>query len=402
MRQRITDAIAKALPAPEHGNRIAYDADLSGFGLRVTSAGARAWVLNYRARGIERRMTIGALAAWPAREARKRAADLLREIDAGGDPMAERHAERVAPTVTDLAVRYLEHATAHNRPRSVTEAKSLLDGIILPEIGKYKVEAIRRSDVEKLFVDVAKRAPIRANRMLSLLHRMMHLAEVWELREGPNPAGSIERNAETRRERYLDAADLARLLSAVSAHQNRQSANIIKLALLTGARRGELLGATWDQFDMARGIWSMPASLTKQKRVHTVPLNGPAIELLVAMKAEHDRSGAHNHHLFPGRGASGAQGDIKKSWASVCKSAGIEDLRFHDLRHAFASFLASTGQNLPLIGQLLGHSSPTTTARYAHLLLDPQRAATERVGAIIANGGKEGAAIVPMAGGRRA
>jgi integrase len=101
-------------------------------------------------------------------------------------------------------------------------------------------------------------------------------------------------------------------------------------------------------------------------------------------------------HLFPGYGDNDAQGDLKRTWRSICKSAGLSDLRFHDLRHSFASFLVSSGHNLPLIGQMLGHSNPSTTNRYSHLLLDPQREAAERIGAIVTGAG-ETAEVVPMA-----
>ncbi len=128
--------------------------------------------------------------------------------------------------------------------------------------------------------------------MLSLLRRMINLAAVWELRAEPNPATAIERNAEAKRDRYLDATEETRLLVALSAHRNQQSANVIRLALLTGARQGELLLATWGQIDLGRGVWSKPASMTKQRKLHVIPLNGPALELLHSMKAAADTENA--------------------------------------------------------------------------------------------------------------
>ena len=405
---QLSDSLLRELPPPPAGNRITYDTTIKGFGVRVTASGAKSFVLNYRAGGRERRITIGSFPAWNVKTARDQAAALRRRIDMGEDPMAERHAERGAPTMAALAERYLEYAAKRKRPRSLQEDKAILDGVILPALGKHRIADLRRSDVEKLFRTVSDRAPIRANRMLSLLRRMLNLATIWELRAGDNPATSIERNAETRRERYLDAEELGRLLAALAGHRNQQSANVIRLALLTGARRGELLGATWGQIDLAAGVWTKPASLTKQAKSHRVPLNGPALTLLAAMKAQADAENNRRaqyglppiDHLFPGTGASRIQGDLKHTWQSICRAAELKDLRFHDLRHVFASFLASSGHNLPLIGQLLGHSNPSTTARYAHLLLDPQRAATERVGEIITGAGKPSAEIVPMTGKR--
>ncbi len=285
----------------------------------------------------------------------------------------------------------------------------MLATVILPTLGKHRVADLDRDDVKKLFAKVTARAPIRANRVLSLLRRMLNLATTeFKMREGPNPAVAIERNAEAKRDRHLQAEELARLLAAMTAHRNQQSANVIRLALLTGARRGELLGCTWDQFDLRTGIWTKPASLVKQKKTHTIPLNGPARKLLGELKEAADAENARrarDHlppiaHVFPGPGGTQPQGDLKRTWASICRAADLKDLRFHDLRHAFASFLASSGHNLPLIGQMLGHSNPQTTNRYAHLLLDPQREAAERVGSIITGAGQGGGEVVPMTGRR--
>jgi integrase len=409
----LTDRVIRGLPAPVSGNRITRDNEVVGFGARVTAAGARSWVLKYRAYGRERCITIGAFPDWPAKPAREQAKSLKRRIDLGEDPMGARSAERAAPTVEEFAKRYLEDAAKRKRPSSVAGDRAMLAKEILPKLGKIKIARLHRRDVEPVFHEFSTRAPISANRMLALISTMHTRAVGWELREGPNPTASIVRNPETKRERYLTAEEVGRLLAAVARCRNQQSANIIRLALLTGARRGELLGATWSQFDLAPGLWRKPASLTKQKKLHVIPLNGPALELLSAMRVDADRENSRRvrdglapiEHVFPGRfGREGGQGWIKAAWVGVCKRAELTDLRFHDLRHAFASFLVSSGHNLPLIGQLLGHSSPETTSRYAHLLLDPQREATERVGSIItgANPAKPSAEVVPMAGSRRA
>jgi integrase len=410
MAARLTDKMVRELPKPGSWNRVTYDEEVRGLGVRVTSALARAWIFNYRAAGIERRLTIGDTTSWNVRSAREKAKELRRQVDEGRDPMVDRNAVRDAPTVTDLAKQYLEYAQTRKRPRSFAEDRAMIDGLILPTLGRARVAALTRSDVVKLFADVSKRAPVRANRVLSLLRRMLNLATIeFGMRGGPNPAIAIERNAETRRTRHLEPDELARLLIAIGEHRNQRSANIVCPALLTGARRGELLGATWPQFNLGGGTWTRPASLSKQRKTHTVPLNGPARALLAAMKGAADQENARRAkdglpplvHLFPGYGDNDAQGDLKRTWQSISKAADLNDLRFHDLRHSFASFLVSSGHNLPLIGQMLGHSNPTTTNRYAHLLLDPQREAAERIGAIVTGAGKqsEGAKVVPIAAG---
>ena len=177
----------------------------------------------------------------------------------------------------------------------------------------------------------------------------------------------------------------------------------MRLLLLTGARRGETLSATWDQFDLAAGVWTKPSAATKQGKLHRVPLSAPALALLAEMRTAADtenerrrRDGlAEIMHLFAGREGQPLR-EIKHFWATVCRKAEISGARIHDLRHTFASVLASSGLSLPIIGQLLGHTQAATTARYTHLLDDPLRAATERAGVVITGAGKTGAEIVPL------
>ena len=145
---------------------------------------------------------------------------------------------------------------------------------------------------------------------------------------------------------------------------------------LTGAKKNEVLGARRDQFDLAAGTWSKPASTTKQAKLHHVPLSGPAIELLAALKSRHERG----PFVFPGRNGQPIT-DIKRSWSTICKRAGLQDFRKHDLRHSFASLLINEALGLPAIGQLLGHSRRETTD--SHLALETTRAATEKVGRLI-------------------
>jgi len=387
---KLTDTAIRTIASPPSGNRITYDTQVKGFGVRVTTAGTKSFVLNYRADGIERRITIGSFPDWTVAAAREQAKSLKRRIDVGTDPMGDRHAEREAPTIATLAERYLaEHAT-RKRERSAKEDASLLRQLILPKLGKLRVAAVRRTDIEAFHREVSKATPVRANRALSLLTKMFNLAIGWEMRTD-NPCKGIERNPEDKRERYLAPSELERLMASLSAHPNQTSANVVRLLLLTGARRGEVLGATWDQFDLETGVWTKPAATTKQKKVHRIPLSAPARQLLAEMLAKADGPA-----LFPGRRGNEQQTDLKRFWASVCKAAALEGVRVHDLRHSYASYLASAGLSLPVIGALLGHRSPITTQRYAHLMDDPLRAATERVGEIVAGAGKPSAAVVPM------
>lgn len=433
MSRRLDERLVKALEAPEKGNAITYDSEVKGFGCRVTAAGAKAFVLNYRVGGRERRITVGSWPDWSVVAARKKAGELKRETDNGLDPMAERHAEREAPTMEDLARDYEERHAPRKRTGAADVA--VLKRFILPRLGRIKVKDITHRQVEDFHRERSKTSPTQANREVALLSKMFALAIKWGYRED-NPAKGIERNPEERRARYLMGEELAALSAAMRDHRDQRSANVVRLLLLTGCRRGEALTATWDQLDLAAGVWVKPSAHTKTKKEHRVPLSPPAVKLLADIRAAQEAKAAEAKQQAPAYVFPGDQGvphitDIKKSWHSLTRKAsvrlwasrpdssegaivarlaaelkdgampifaaveaaakvdgttlplGLTDVRLHDLRHSYASMLVSAGLSLPVIGALLGHTQTQTTARYAHLFDDPLRAATAQVGAMI-------------------
>jgi integrase len=390
-RHRLTDQVVRQLPPPVKGNRIAYDSDVPGFGLRVTAAGARSWILNYRRRadGVERRYTIGSWPSWSVAAAREEAKRLRRDVDGGGDPVGEAQAMRDAPTVGDLAERFLAEHVVRRRPSTQLAYRIVLRKYVLPALSRKKVAAVEFEDVERLHAAVSRQHPTQANRVLAVTAKMFALAAKWKLR-ADNPCKGIERNREHQRRRYLRPDELSRLTKALAQDRNQETCDVLRLLLLTGARRGEVLFAKWDQFDLAAGMWSKPHSATKQARGHIVPLSAPALALLAA---RFNKRNDNSPWLFPGR-KDRPRKDTRHVWARVLKRAGIHGLRVHDLRHSYASHLVNAGFSLPVIGQLLGHSQVTTTSRYAHLYDDVQRQAVERVGTIVM--GKSAAEIMPL------
>jgi integrase len=379
MDTRLTDAAVKRLPTPERGNRIAYDPAMPGFGCRVTAGGHRAFILTYYNRaGRQRRYTIGSFPDWSVVGARDEARKLKRQIDQGGDPLAEIETERGAATVADLIARFLEEHVSRKRPHTQYDYRNVIERHIRPALGRMKVAEVAWSDVDALHRKVTKAGrTTQANRVVAVASKMFALAVKWKMR-ADNPCKGIERNAEARRKRYLSATELKRLTEALDKCSDRQAADILRLCLLTGCRSGEAMSARWDDVDLTAGIWTKPGATTKQKTDHVVPLSGPAKQLLAGL-----RKRTNSEWVFPADSAPGHRVTIQKSWRELCKAAKVDALRIHDLRHSFASQLASSGASLPLIGSLLGHSDPTTTHRYAHLFDDPQRAAVERVGALV-------------------
>jgi integrase len=296
--------------------------------------------------------------------------------------------------VRQLADRYeLEHLPK-KRAGSARDDIAMLKTWVIPALGARKVASVRPADIEALHAKVTRSgAKTRANRIVGLLSKMFALAVKWEYR-GDNPCrGAVDLNPETKRRRYLSTAEIARLSLALGECASRQAANAIRLLMLTGARRSEVCGAKWRQFDLVAGTWTKAASETKQNRDHTVPLSAPALQLLQDIGPGH-----REDFLFPGHDGTGYL-NIRTTWEWVRSKADLKDVHLHDLRHSFASILISGGASLPLIGALLGHSNPATTNRYAHLQMDPMRAAAERVGSVVtASGAGE---VVPLAKVRR-
>ena len=384
MSDRLTDAIARRLPVPKQGNAVAWDDTVAGLGCRVTAGGARSFVFNYRTKsGRQRRITIGTLGDWTIAMARARAKELRRRVDEGGDPLGDIEADRSAVTMAELCDRFEAEHLPKRRPGTVIDYRSMLSKHIRPHFGRIKVADATHYDIVRLHDHItAAGNPYRANRVIAVLSKMFALAIRWGMRDD-NPCKGIEKNREHSRRRYLKGDELQALTKALAAHPDRQSANIIRLLLLTGARRGEVLSMRWADLDLAAGLWSKPASSTKQGTAHEVPLSAPARQLLAEIRDGLGKRRELPEFVFPGAGQRGHVVEIKRFWRQLCKAASLKALRIHDLRHSFASELVSGGATLPLIGALLGHSNPTTTARYAHLFQDPQRAAVERVGAVI-------------------
>lgn len=402
--QRLTDSFArKALPAVQ-GSAIFWDSDVKGFCLRVSPGGGKSFMLDYRANGRQRRITIGAYPDWSVAAARDAAKAMKREVDAGNDPMGDRHAHRAAPTIVELWERYRAEHLPTKAQRSQRDETMMWEQIVLPRFGKVKVADITHEDIDALHRDITtiRGTPIRANRTVEVLRKAFNLSIRWKWRTD-NPASGVRRNPEEKRERFLNKVEIAALAEALAKHPQRTSANAIKLLMLTGARRGEVLGATWAMFDLENGVWTKPSSHTKQRKLHRVPLSGHALRLLKELRAV-----TPGPYVFPGEDGKPLT-DIKRTWFSVCKAAGLVEkvekkdragkvvrgrngrpviveepnVRLHDIRHSFASILVSAGASLPLFGQLLGHTQVQTTQRYAHLFDDPMRKAAETVGAFM-------------------
>ncbi len=379
---KLTKRVVEAA-RPGAKDLILWDSELRGFGCKITPKGKRVYFAYYRAPdGQQRRPKIGDHDPLTCEKARDIARQWLVTARAGSDVSAARKAEREAPTVAELAERYLaEHAEPKKKPRSVASDRTLLRLHILPALGSMKVAAVSRADVTKLH-HAMRRTPGAANRTMALLSKMFNLAEKWGLRpDGSNPCRHVEKNPERKIERYLTAGEFARLGDALAKAERTRTEMpsviaAIRLLAFTGCRLSEILTLRWDWIDWERGCLNLPDSKTGRK---TLYLGAPALEVLNRIEQE-----PGNPHVITGRNPGAHLVNLRKPWHRIRAKAGLDGLRIHDLRHSFASFGAAAGLSLPMIGKMLGHTQAQTTQRYAHLSADPLKRAVDTVTSDIA------------------
>src|SRR5215472_963638 len=387
MRDKITKRAVDALrPASDGSEAVIWDTEVKGFGVRAQRGGSKSYIVHYRAgtgRGAPlRKVTIGRHGTpWTPETARKEARRLLGLVEGGADPAAAKIARKEAPTVADLVERFfVEHVEAKRKASTALVYRQLLDRVVLPALGKRKVADVTRADIATFQHD-NRAAPYQANLMRAMLSKMFNLAEVWGLRpDGSNPCRHVEKFRERKRERMLSPVELARLGDALAAYPGSLYAvAAVKLLVFTGARLGEVLALRWEWIDFERGEARLPDSKTGAKTLHVPP---PALTVLAALPRLDG-----NPHVIAGQKAGAAMVNLEKPWRAIRGAAGLDDVRLHDLRHAFASVAASSGMGLPIIGKMLGHTQAATTARYAHLASDPVKAAAAAVANKIAAAG---------------
>lgn len=379
-----------------------FDEEVRAFSVRVYASGRKAFTFDYRFAGVPRRFTIGPYPEWSVEAARARAKELRCSIDAGIDPLAEKEARREAPRIKDLIDQYIEHHIPTLSPRNGADQVSMLRKLVEPEWGKRMVTEITEEDVAALLTKIAagrarpskpgaksrrrdlqpaRPTPVRANRVGEVIRKMFNLAiKPWKMR-ADNPAEGFYRRTENERETFLSAKQIERLADALCAAENRVMADVVLLCMLSGARLAEARTATFSQFDLAAGIWTKPASTTKQRKTHRVPIS-EELAALVRLRRLAVPEGVD--YLFPSERLEDGRPvqDLRRFWHSIREAAGV-DVRFHDLRHTFASVLASRGASLQIIGKLLGHSSMQTTRRYAHLTEDALRENVALMGQLV-------------------
>ncbi|MEX1036898.1 MAG: site-specific integrase [Sneathiella sp.] len=420
---------------PQERDWFMWDTELKGFGLKVTRSGNRIYIVQYRmsGRGLPtRRLTIGKHGSpWTPEKARAEAKRVLGEVADGQDPQQAKMTEKAAMTVSELCDRYLEEGCATKKPTTIATDKGRIERHIKPLLGRQRVKGLTVNDIKRFMTDIAKgktavdvrtgihgRARVvggkgTATRTVGLLGGILSFAVAEGVRSD-NPVRGVKRYPDRKNERYLNSQELARLgdVLRVAEEAEKERSNLevtlngttletertalrkrinnlakedenemaiaaIRLLILTGCRKTEILSLKWHEVDFELGCLRLDDSKTGQK---TVMLGAPALQLLAGLSRDEQ-----SPFVFPALRGKGHYVGLPKAWLKIRARAGLNDVRLHDLRHTFASAGAGSGIGLQVLGKLLGHSDPKTTSRYAHIANDPVRAAADRTSGRLAD-----------------
>jgi len=370
-----------------------FDPEQKGFLLEVRASGGKTFYQRYfDAYGRQRQFKLGSADVLSVEQARRLGRSAAAEALLGSDPQARRQDRRLIPTLNELIrERYLPHAKATKRSWQKDEA--ILRIHILPSLGSRTIDTISSGDVARLISDMHVRgyAPGTSNGALVLLRYIFNLAHKWNVPgAGVNPTTGLTPAPEAPRQRFLARDEAERVIAAISEEKNRAAADAILLLLLTGARRSEIAQAKWECVDWRKRTLLVPMS--KSGRPRMIALSSEAIALLRTLRPAADAG-----YIFPSPVTEHGSVYLYYPWNRIRRRAGLLDVRLHDLRHSFASFLVNEGVSLYVVQQLLGHTQPRTTQRYAHLAQQTLLDATEVVSAAIHGAPKIGPIAPPSA-----
>lgn len=413
---RLTKQVVDGLPATGK-DYVEWCGKLSGFGCRVRGNGHKTFIVMYRAGGrnaVPRKVTIGTYGKLTVDQARVEASKILAKAQLGEDVAAERAKQRAEMTVSELCDEYMQEGVEHKKPTTIQSDISRIEAHIRPLLGRKRIGAVSRADVERFLRDVAQGKTARekktgkrgksivkggkgtATRTVRLLGGIFTYAVRHDYVQA-NPCRGVQLYKDGRGDRFLKPEEFRRLGETLklaeteglpwkfnegrkAKHRPKRPENqreifspyviaAIRLLMLTGCRLREILHLRWEEVDFERGILNLPDSKTGQKKI-VVPR--AAIEILSSLERSSLYVIAGNNHDKP-------RADLQRPWQRITEHAELPGLRLHDLRHTYASIGAESGMGLVILGKLLGHKSTATTQRYAHLGDDPLKRTSEHI-----------------------
>ena len=422
MSGKLTKSLIDSL-AIDGRDYVVWCGQLPGFGCRVRKS-SKSYIAQYRIGGRNssvQKVTIGSVAKLTVEQARDEAKRILARAELGVGEAETKRQKKKELTVEELCDEYLRDGCDSKKESTMVSDRGRIERHIKPLLGRMKIGDVTRVDIERFMRDVAagKTATIAktkkhgravvtggrgaATRTVRLLGGIFSYAVARGYIES-NPRAGVKVFADGKGERFLNADEMRRLGEALREaetiglpYQFNENANAkhrpikagkereiiaphaiaaIRLLMFTGCRVNEILKLQWTHVDLDRGFLNLPDSKTGAK---PVILAAPAVEILAELPRV-----AGNPYVIVGSTPKEPRRDLKRPWSRVTAHAGLSGLRLHDLRHSFASIGAVSGMGLGMVGKLLGHASPATTARYAHFADDPLRRASDSIAATIA------------------
>jgi integrase len=377
----LTSAFVRQAPCPTGHRKVDYfDSKQRGFLIEIRCSGRKTYYQRYcDERGRERQFKIGRADVLTAEQARRSARSILARAVLGENPQLRRQELRSIPSLAEfVGEKYLPFIKTYKRSWGTDE--TVLRIHVLPALGKMALDEITAEHIIALIARMRSDgyAVGTSNRVVMILRYMYNLAGKWKVPGvAANPTRGIELGQEAQRNRFLTREEAQRLVDAITVDENRTAANAILLLMLTGARRNEITQAKWEHV-----LWTerkLLVPLSKSGKPRWIALSTSAMSLLDSIPKL-----AGCAHIFPSSITGRPCPSLWFPWRRIRARAGLQDVRLHDLRHSFASFLVNEGVSLYVVQALLGHANARTTQRYAHLASDTLSDATEIVDGIVA------------------
>lgn len=360
------------------------DSHITGFICEIYPSGARTYALKYKNKyKDQRQFKIGNAADLTCDQARKIATKARARVVQNLDPAEEREANRRTPTIAELADQYLAYVRTYKKSHQIDER--YLRVHVVPKFGKKHLNELGQQEVLDWLDAKVRRdgyAQATVNRWQVIMSHMYKMAKKWGLPGSDNNplAGVSQKPVDNQMERFLTAEETKRLIDAVDASANTQLGAIVRLLLLTGCRKRELLDAKWSEIDLDKQVWRIPMERAKTSKTRHVPLSEQAMGVLRSL-----RRWEGCDYVVPNPDTRKPYQSIHFSWDKARKEAGLADVRIHDCRHSFASWLVEAGYSIYIVSKALGHASSRTTERYAHVSDTTLRSASNAAANLIGN-----------------
>lgn len=363
---------------PQERRRWVYDNVTEGLGLQITPTGHKSFYFAKRINGRYRKIKLGNFPGISVERARELARRHNGDVAKGENPADARQQARAAMTFGELFDLYLEkYAKLHKRTWRYDQEVYQRH---LKRWSGRRMDSITRADIQQLHGKIGQDRPTMANRVLALLSKVYNFAIATGC-EVSNPVTGLKRFKEASRERFMDADEMRRFLQAIKKEENETHRDYLKVLLFTGARRRNVAAMRWDEVDMRRKVWTIPAEKFKTGQALEVPLVPEVMKILKARQKVNKKRNEPSDYVFPSRNRNPKTpylDDPRKAFDRVCKKAEISGLTLHDLRRTVASWATKEGVPYPVVGRMIGHSVDGVTAIYARTDLEAVREGFER------------------------